>query len=275
MKLLFLFISTLFVSVNTATAGTNTTLLRNQHYGPHKRNRLDVYLPQNRDSNTATVVLIHGGAWMIGSKNQWQKEMINALLQQGYAVACINYQYACGNYHAQVQDINRALHYLNQHATPWNTARNRFALAGVSAGGHLSLLYGHAYDTAQAVKAVISLSGPTDLTDTLFHRYARNYCIGFVFKWFLGKTYRHNPEVYKQASPLFHTGNVPTLFIHGATDNLVPPSQSLRMYDTLTAKGIATRKIIWNKTGHLITGKKKVNLPGIIEETENWLRRYL
>jgi acetyl esterase/lipase len=236
---------------------------------------MDVYLPQNRDSNTATVVLIHGGAWIIGSKNQWQKEIINALLQQGYAVACINYQYACGNYQAQVQDINRALHYLNEHATPWNTARNRFALAGASAGGHLSLLYSHAYDTARAVKAAVSLSGPTDLTDTLFHRYAKNYCIGFVFKSFLGHTYRHNPEVYKQASPLFNTGNVPSLFIHGATDNLVPLSQSLHMYDSLSSKGIATRKVILDKTGHLINGKNKANLPVIINEIENWLRSYL
>jgi acetyl esterase/lipase len=56
--------------------------------------------------NTAIATpLIHGGAWIIGSKNQWQKEIINALLQQGYAVACINYQYACGNYQAQVQAL--------------------------------------------------------------------------------------------------------------------------------------------------------------------------
>jgi acetyl esterase/lipase len=236
---------------------------------------MDVYLPQQHDSSTATVVLIHGGAWIIGNKNQWQSEIINALLQQGYAVTCINYRYACGNYNAQMQDINRVLQNLNTHATQWHIARNRFALAGVSAGGHLSLLYGYSFDTLRAVKAIISLAGPTNLTDTLFRRYLKRYCIAFVLKRFLGDTPRHNSGVYKQASPLFHYRNVPTLFIHGAIDRLVPTSQSLAMYDSLFANKIATRKVILNNTSHLITGKKKANVPVITDEMKQWLHKYL
>lgn len=250
MKIIYLLTTTLFMATNLCAKHTKAGEFRNLRYGQYKRNRMDLYLPTKHDTNTATVVLIHGGAWIIGNKNQWETEMINALNQQGYAVACINYRYACGNYHAQIQDINRALDYLNSHAGKWKTACNRFALAGVSAGGHLSLLYGHAYDTTGMVKAIASLAGPTNLTDTLFHRYTKNYCIGFVFKRFLGETYRSNPALYEQASPLFNSGHVPSLFIHGAIDNLVPTSQSLNMYDTLLAHGIATRKVILDNTRH-------------------------
>lgn len=201
--------------------------------------------------------------------------MIDTLVQQGYAVVCINYRYACGNYHTQVQDINSALSYVNRQSTQWNIGSNRFALAGVSAGGHLSLLYGHAYDTTHAVKAIVSMAGPTNLDDTLFHKYARSYCIGFVFKKFLGDTYRHNPALYREASPLFNCSNVPSLFIHGTVDDLVPTSQSVSMYDTLTKNGIATQKLLLSNTGHLITGKKKVNTPVIIDAMSAWLRKYL
>ncbi len=249
--------------------------LQNERYGPHARNRMDVYLPEQRDSTTAVVVLIHGGAWIIGNKKQWQPEIVDTLLHQGYAVASINYRYACGDYQAQVQDIKQALQYINTSSEVWHLRRDHFALVGVSAGGHLSLLYAHAFDSVKAVKAVVSLSGPTDLSDSLFHRYLKRYCIGFVLKRYTGVSYKQHTDLYKQASPLYRASDVPTLFIHGKNDQLVPTSQSVRMFDAMSAAGFRTDTLLLSQTDHLVTGKKDRNIPLIMDRIVNWLKKYL
>lgn len=248
--------------------------LQNEPYGPYARNRMDVYLPQHCDSTTATVVLIHGGAWIIGNKKQWHPETVQALLQHGYAVASINYRYACGNYAVQVQDIEQALQYINKHSTTWHIGCNHFALVGVSAGGHLSLLYAHAFNSVKAVKAVVSLSGPTDLSDSLFHRYLKKYCIGFVLKRYTGVYYKKHADLYKQASPLYRYSDVPTLFIHGKNDQLVPTSQSVRMFEAMSTAGFRTDTVLLSDTDHLVTGKKDRNIPLIMDRILNWLKKY-
>ena len=46
----------------------NAQYYLSQSYGPHKRHKMDVYLPATRKENTPTIILIHGGAWVIGNK---------------------------------------------------------------------------------------------------------------------------------------------------------------------------------------------------------------
>ena len=117
----------------------------NQSYGPYQRNKMDVYFPTYHDSSTAIVMLVHGGGWVAGNKTDWTAEIINTITQQGYAVATINYRYADGDFHHQMQDVQMAVNYVNAHAADWKTAQNKFALIGASAGGNLSLLFGHLY----------------------------------------------------------------------------------------------------------------------------------
>jgi acetyl esterase/lipase len=247
----------------------------NKSYGPAERNKLDMYLPGNSDSTTATVVLIHGGGWVAGNKTDWDKELIGHITAKGYAVACINYQYANGNYHNQIQDIELALKYINDNSSVWKISRQKFGLIGASAGGHLSLLYAHAFDSLGQVKAVVSLAGPTDMTDPLFHQYAGNYAIGYVFEQFLGSTQQNNPQVYIDASPLFYHKQIPTLFIHGSLDNLVPPAQGRRMFDSLQVYGVTSDTIFFANAGHDVTGPNQVNKTALYNRVDAWMDTYL
>jgi len=246
----------------------------NQSYGPHQRNKLDMYFPSQHDTSTAVVILIHGGGWVAGNKTDWTSEQINSINQTGFAVAAINYRYADGNFHHQMQDIEMAMDYINNKATSWNIGRNKFALMGGSAGGHLSLLYGHGFDTAHMVKAVVSLCGPTDMGDDVFQQYANNYQIGYVFQQFLGVTEQANPQIYQEASPKNYHANVPTLLIHGTLDNLVPPAHSQMMFDTLNAYGITADTTFFGNAGHDVTAGGANNTQ-IFNEVKNWLQLYL
>ncbi len=275
MKHLALLITVCILSLGMAPRSegiVNAQYYLNQAYGPHKRHKMDVYLPATRKENTPTVILIHGGAWIIGSKKGWPSELINSLVQQGFAVACINYRYACGNFHAQMDDIQLVIDYLRSKSSEWQTGNGSIGLAGVSAGAHLSLLFAHKYNTAHQVNAVVSLAGPTNLGDTLLQKYLKRHFINFVIKRFLGTT---DAQVIADASPAISPGKVPTLFINGDRDKLIPIEQSLVMYNTLKMEATPTDTTVLHNTGHYIYGMRNANIPQLSSELNQWMKMYL
>jgi len=244
-------------------------------YGTDQRNKIDVYLPFHRDTNTAMVLLVHGGGWVAGDKGDWGQEILNEFLNSGYAVSSMNYRYACGDFHKQMEDIGNAIDFMRTKAEGWNINGNKFGLMGGSAGGHLVLLYAHAFDSTDVVKTVVSIVGPTDLTDPLFQQYANNWGIGYVFPALLGDTYQNNPQVYEDASPIYNYSNVPTFFIYGGLDNLVPAQQGISMFDTLTLHGIIADTTVFNNAGHDVFGPLQVNKQQVYDEINLWLDLYL
>lgn len=247
----------------------------NLKYGDDPRNRVDVYLPEQHDSSTAVVLLVHGGGWVAGSKQDWDANSRNFFLDAGYVVAAMNYRYACGDYTKQMDDIHNAIGLIREKAEEWEIGADRFALIGGSAGAHLSLLYGHAFDTDSVVKTVISLVGPTDMADTVFHQYAANYQIEYVFEQFFGVSYQDNPQLYRDGSPIYRWSNLPTFFLVGALDDLVPPEQSIRMYDTLTANGVIADTTVFYNAGHDLFGPGAVNGNQAFDEISFWLTTHI
>ena len=253
----------------------NADILSNRSYGPDERNKMDVFLPLRRDSSTAMIMLVHGGAWIVGNKSSWPADIINGLLKQGFAVSCINYRYASGDFHRQMEDMQMASRYVHVKSREWKTARDKLGMVGVSAGGHLALLYAHAYDSAGYVKAVVSLAGPTDLSDPLLHQFLQHYGIGFAVKKFLGGSQQDKPKVYIDASPIYHLSHVPCLFMNGQKDDLVPAVQAFRMHDSLAVHGIPTDTIYFANAGHYIFGPKNVNDGQITDRISRWMHTYM
>lgn len=253
----------------------NNLVFKNLSYGPHSRNKIDIYLPQQRDTSTAMVLLIHGGGWVAGDKGDWSQEIINEFLNSGYAVSSMNYRYANGDFHNQMEDIANAIDFMQSKADGWKISQSKFALIGGSAGAHLSLLYAHAFDSTDAVKTVVSIVGPTDMTDPVFHQYATNYGIYFVFEQFFGATFQSNPQLYRDGSPIYNYSNLPTFFISGGLDDLVPAQQSISMFDTLIVHGIIADTTVFNNAGHDVFGPGQVNKLQIYDEVKLWLNIYL
>ena len=107
-----------------------------------KRHQLDLYLPAKAGQNLPLVVWVHGGAWMLNDKYadmSYMKNTVRSILEKGYAFASIDYRYSTtAPFPAQIQDCNQALEFLYQNATKYGYDRNRIALMGFSAGGHLA-----------------------------------------------------------------------------------------------------------------------------------------
>lgn len=126
--------------------------MRNIQYGKHTEQRLDVYLPAGRNEATKTFILLHGGGWSGGSKDSLNY-MIPVLKREFPNHAIVNMDYRLATFDSpafpkQVQDIEKAIQFLKE--SDYNIS-NEYAFIGVSAGGHLAMLY-TATSTIRAVK---------------------------------------------------------------------------------------------------------------------------
>lgn len=245
-------------------------------YGKDSLQKMDIYLPEGRDMNTKVIFFLHGGAWVWGDKSSDGLEYLRpTLLSEGYAIASINYRKACGDITKQMQDIGLATNTVSAQADNWICNPNKFGLLGRSSGAHLALLYAHTYDQENTVKSVISIVAPTDISDTIFHQYARNADFYWAVDQLVGARFSENPQAYMNASPLHNTSNKPTFFIWGTQDTIVPYHQGIKMFTKLKNEGVITDKFVFTNTGHNIQGPLNVNVAKIRKEILQWLNHTL
>jgi acetyl esterase/lipase len=99
---------------------------------------MDVFTPASATGPLPTVVWIHGGAWISGSKENVDPYM-RILAADGYTAIAVNYTIGPeGEYPLAVHQLNDALAYIDAHADELNVDPNQIVLAGDSAGGQLA-----------------------------------------------------------------------------------------------------------------------------------------
>jgi acetyl esterase/lipase len=229
-----------------------TTVHRDLAYvtGGHERQKLDLYLPRSGKA-LPLLVLIHGGAFRMGSKDG---EDPSSLLTQGYAVAAINYrlsQHAL--WPAQIEDCKAAVRWLRAHATMYGLDPDRFAAYGHSAGGHLAAMLGVTGEVRQfdvgehlafssRVRAVADFFGPTDFLQMDAHRLPG----GMVHdaadspeSMLVGGPIQDHKDKVASANPITFAGRgaPPFLIVHGNADPAVPHHQSELLAEALTRAG--------------------------------------
>ncbi|NOQ75706.1 MAG: alpha/beta hydrolase fold domain-containing protein [Crocinitomix sp.] len=164
------------------------TTVQRISYGADDRQHFDLYIPGTHDENTKTVLLVHGGAWVLGPLaadsvilfGPLGIDLTSKLLNEGYAVAVMKYRLACYTEDAIslsgnpsfymdliVEDLDLAIAKLKTEAAMLVISPNDFALIGESAGAHIALMYA-LQCTDTALKTVISFYGPTLMDEEIF-----------------------------------------------------------------------------------------------------------
>ena len=99
---------------------------------------LDVFSPASATGPLPTVVWIHGGAWISGSKENVDP-YLRILAAKGYTAIGVNYTLGPeGVYPRAVHQLNDALAYIDAHAEELGVDPTQIVLAGDSAGGQLA-----------------------------------------------------------------------------------------------------------------------------------------
>ena len=102
------------------------------------RNTYDIYLPQNVDEDLATIVWIHGGAFVAGTKDGIENYAV-MLANEGYAVVGVDYQWAPEiQYPGQVRQVEECLATLENEKDLYHLDLNNIILFGDSAGAHIA-----------------------------------------------------------------------------------------------------------------------------------------
>lgn len=109
-----------------------------EYGGEGEDTSLDVFRPATGAVPRATVVWIHGGAWISGQKSD-VAPYLQILASNGYAAIGLNYTTGPeAVYPTAVTQLNGALDFIAAHAQAWGVDPERIVLAGDSAGAQLA-----------------------------------------------------------------------------------------------------------------------------------------
>ncbi len=194
-----------------------------------KQLKLDLYQSAKRDGGPRPLILvIHGGSWNGG--NRKQLPAINRYLaNKGYAVASIDYRHAPKwRFPAAVDDVFRALEFLQANATELQIDATKVVLIARSAGGQIALSAAYAQRN-DSIAGVIAFYAPTDLV-LGYQKPSRRAVLDSktVLEDYLGGTPAQKPDLYAAASPAANVTSAapPTLLVHGGLDPIVWPIHS-------------------------------------------------
>ena len=211
--------------------------------------RLDLYQPESDVQRAPGLIFIHGGGWSGGNKNMYGYYG-GTFAEKGYVLASIEYRLSGeAPFPAALEDCKCAVRWMRANADELGVDPDRIAVAGGSAGGHLALLVAYTPDVPEfegagghegvssAVRCVVNLYGPTDLTTDFIRS---NAVARGVVGQFLGASIDENPVLYQQASPITHINaeDPPTLILHGTIDDIVPIHQGDLLANELEEAGV-------------------------------------
>lgn len=224
--------------------------------------RLDAAFPDAPGPHPL-ILCLHGGGWNMGSRQSFHKFM-REFVANGYSTISMQYRLSTqARYPAQIEDIQAALQFVRENAERFHADPQKVILMGGSAGAHLALLAGLAGKVGEVpIRAIVDLSGPTDLRDWRMSETADQALRKTTGKssedlvaLLLGTTERNGPLV-ESASPVKQVKpySPPVLVIHWMEDQAVHRTQAERLVDALI-KAKVKHELIWLEgRGHAFNG---------------------
>lgn len=253
--LLIVFIITFFSSCKKDDApeeDMSVTML-NVSYGTNAQQKMDVYLPAGRNTtSTKVMIMIHGGGWNTGDKADFD-QYVDSLKKREPSYAIFNINYRLANtpdiFPAQEQDVSAAIEFIYNKRQEYRVS-DKFVLIGASAGAHLALLQGYKYSTPLKPRAIIDFFGPTDLV--AMYNNPPNPLVQSLLLAVTGGTPTTNNTRYTQSSPInfVSSQSPPTMILHGGTDIVVSPSQSVSLDTKLFISGVTHQYVFYPTEGH-------------------------
>lgn len=233
-----------------------------------ERLKMNLYMPEEAaDAPRPGMVMVHGGAWIAGSRTQ-QAWYARQFARAGYVVLSCDYRMMPRHaFPACVEDAKAAVRWMRGHAEELQVDPDRIVAFGASAGGHIAGMLAATRPEdgfegtenagpSSAVQAAVILYGAVDLTayrDGAGGGGGSKFVAAFTGKNFpeeLGKA--RGMDSFEWASPLsyVHAGMPPVHLTHGTHDALVPHVQSVRFHERLQATGVSSELKLWERRNH-------------------------
>ena len=217
------------------------------------------------------VMVVHGGSWRSGDKGDAARES-RAFAAAGFTVVDVAYRLAPKfPFPAGIEDVTCLLGRVRERSAELGIDPARAALLGRSAGAEIALVAAYtlgappaggaagspltgpckaavgAEGSVDAVQAVISLYGPTDLAWAYDNPFVPDVVQGTsALEDYLGGSPAQSPENYRLATPMTWIDREvpPTLLLHGTAERCVRVSNAEKLHTALLAKGRTSKLVL-------------------------------
>ena len=206
----------------------------NQVYDKEKNLVYDMYIPKDlkKDAPVRLALFIHGGAWKGGSRHDIAFACKH-YAKQNCVTATIEYS-LLSKEHPEVtistmlDEITACIKAIKEKLEAEGYQTSKIALSGISAGGHLALLYSYsrAEESPIPIAFVFEFVGPTDFSEKTLGANDSAGLLSFIVGKKIKPEYVNKPKVKKLADSLSPVSfvtekSVPTIYAYGGKDWLV------------------------------------------------------
>lgn len=227
-------------------------------YGPHPRQKLDVYVPALPAPRAPAAVFFYGGSWRSGSRADYLF-VGEALASRGIVTAIADYRlYPEVRFPLFVDDSAAAVAWFSAHARDFGGDPDRLFVMGHSAGAYnaamVALDGGYLKRAGAArtpVAGFVGLAGPYDFLPL------ESRLLRAIFGW---------PDTPPETQPIrFVNGTAPpALLLAAERDSVVNPGNSARLASRLREAGRPVREIVYPQLDHrTLVGALSVPLRGV------------
>jgi len=223
-----------------------------------KRNLLDIYHPREpREGGFPVLLQVHGGAWMIGEKEQQAKPLMYHLAERGWLCVAINYRLSPrAAFPAHIIDVKKAIAWIRENIGDYGGDPEFIAITGGSAGGHLSALSALTPNRAEwqpgfeqvdtTLQAAVPFYGVYDFLDRYDIRPEMSM-EQMLAERVMQSALEQDRQLWDDASPLSHvSAEAPPMFvIQGTHDSLVWVEEARAFVSALQA--VSTQPVAYGE----------------------------
>jgi acetyl esterase/lipase len=215
-------------------------------YGKHPVQLLDVWRRKDLPVRPAPVLIfVPGGAWVHGGRQLQGYALMSHLAEMGWVCLSVQYRVSPHNrWPSHITDVKTAIAWARANVDKFGGDRNFIAVAGCSAGGHLSALAGLTPNDSEmqtdlpegsdtSVDAVVGIYGRYDWQDQSTEE--RVQFVDFLERVVVKRKISRHPEIFRDASPIqrINPDAPPFLVIHGSGDKVIPVGQARSFVEKL------------------------------------------
>jgi len=215
-------------------------------YGKHPVQLLDVWRRKDLPVRPAPVLIfVPGGAWVHGGRQLQGYALMSHLAEMGWVCLSVQYRVSPHNrWPSHITDVKTAIAWARANVDKFGGDRNFIAVAGCSAGGHLSALAGLTPNDPEmqtdlpegsdtSVDAVVGIYGRYDWQDQSTEE--RLQFVDFLERVVVKRRISRHPEIFRDASPIerVNPDAPPFLVIHGSSDKVIPVGQARSFVERL------------------------------------------
>ena len=217
---------------------------------------LTIFEPPKEKSNGTAVVICPGGGYSIVAIGHEGFDVARRFNEMGVTAFVVKYRIPDDSVMIDrtigpLQDAERAMQYVREHAKQYHLNKNKIGIMGFSAGGHLASTEGTHYKNVVIANKrktnlrpdfMILVYPVISFTDSLMHQGSRNNLLGKNINAARVNEYSNELQIDKNTPPTF--------LVHAKDDNTVKFQNSQAFYDALQKNGVPAEIYYYEKGGH-------------------------